>query len=248
MSEPYLTLPPTQDELPYDDGVPMETYRHNQQMHLLIETLKPWLDDRYPGGSFVGGNMFVYYSLSQVRNQDFKGPDVFVALDVDRERDRKSWVVWEEGKSPDLIIELLSPSTASYDKTVKKRIYQDQLRVDEYYWYDPYNPVDLAGFKRVNGIFQPLEPDAEGHLPSPRLGLLLVRWSGVYLGTEAIWLRWATPEAQLLLTEREQREQVQTRAEQVQEQLDSERQRAEAAEAELARLKQLLEDKHAGNS
>lgn len=32
----------------------------------------------------------------------------------------KSWVVWQEGKAPDLVIELLSDSTASYDKNQKK--------------------------------------------------------------------------------------------------------------------------------
>lgn len=240
MSEPYLTLPPTQDELPYDDGEPMETLRHRQQMNLLIDPLYPWLRDHYPGGSFVNGNMFVYYSLAQVRNQDFKGPDVFVALDVERGRDRKSWVVWEEGKAPDLVIELLSPTTAEYDKTIKKRIYQDQLKIDEYYWYDPYNPEDLAGFKRIDGVFRPLEPDAEGRLLSPRLGLLLIRWPGVFQEVDATWLRWATPAGTLLPTEHERWLQAQAQAEQA-------RQRAETAEAELARLRKLLDDKHAGN-
>jgi len=49
-------------------------------------------------------------------------------------------VVWEEGKAPDVIIELLSESTATQDKTVKKEIYQNQMRFPEYFWYDPFNP------------------------------------------------------------------------------------------------------------
>jgi len=89
--------------------------------------------------------MFVYYSLEQARNQDFKGPDVFVVLVVPR-RERKSWVVWEEGKGPDVVIELLSNSTAEHDKTAKKQTYQNRLRVPEYFWFDPFNPEDLAGF------------------------------------------------------------------------------------------------------
>ena len=120
---PGILLPPTQDELPCDDGMPMETERHKLQMDLLIYPLKPWLD-RYPEGSYVGGNMFVYFSLEQVRKQDFRGPDVFVALDVPR-RERKSWVVWEEGKGPDVVIELLSEATAREDKGRKKLIYQN---------------------------------------------------------------------------------------------------------------------------
>lgn len=37
-----VVLPPTQDELPYDDEMPMESERHVLQMHLLMETLRLW--------------------------------------------------------------------------------------------------------------------------------------------------------------------------------------------------------------
>jgi Uma2 family endonuclease len=117
--------------LPSDDGIPMETQRHKMQMDLLIDSLYPWATQR-EGGS----NMFVYFSPNQVRNQDYRGPDVFVVLDVPV-RERKSWVVWEEGKGSDMVIELLLESTAEQDKTTKKLIYQNQLRVPEYVWYDP---------------------------------------------------------------------------------------------------------------
>jgi Uma2 family endonuclease len=75
-----VTLPPTQAELPYDDGIPMESQRHKVQMDLLIDTLLPWLAERSDG--YVGGNMFVYFSMEQVRNKDFRGPDFFAVLGV----------------------------------------------------------------------------------------------------------------------------------------------------------------------
>ncbi|NEO28266.1 MAG: Uma2 family endonuclease, partial [Kamptonema sp. SIO4C4] len=136
LSELNIPLPPTQEELPYDDGEPMETQRHQDQMTMLIYTLSPWIEQREDG--YTGGNMFVYFSLEQVRSQDFKGPDFFAVLGVPK-GERRSWVVWEEGKGPDVVIELLSSSTANVDKGEKKRIYQDQLRVPEYYWFDPFN-------------------------------------------------------------------------------------------------------------
>ena len=68
LTEPIgITLPPTQDELPCDDGEPMETARHRQQMFLLLETLQPWLDQRPDG--YAGGNMFLYFSLAQIRHR-----------------------------------------------------------------------------------------------------------------------------------------------------------------------------------
>jgi len=196
-----VALPPTQYELPSDDGIPMETQRHKMQMDLLIDTLWSWLAQRDDG--YVGGNMFVYFSMAQVRNQDFKGPDVFVVLGVPK-GERRSWVVWEEGKAPDIVIELLSESTANYDKTEKKRIYQDRVRVPEYYWYDPFNPDDLAGFTLNNGVYQTLPFDGEDRLISQRLGLALVRWYGSYKDVETVWLRWATLDGILLPNSQEE--------------------------------------------
>jgi Uma2 family endonuclease len=230
---PQLSLP-TQDDLPCDDGIPMETERHKKQMDLLIYPLESWLNQR----GYVGGNMFVYYSLKQVRYQDFKGPDVLVVLGVPRV-ERKSWVVWEEGKSPDIVIELLSESTASYDKGEKKQIYQDRLKISEYYWFDPFEPEDWAGFELKGGIYEPILPNERGYLLSQRLQLALVRWPGVYSGVETIWLRWATLSGEVLLTAQEISDQEAQRAEAEAQRAEAEAQRAEAeaqrAEAEAQR-------------
>ncbi|MGH8056933.1 MAG: hypothetical protein ACREOH_06795 [Candidatus Entotheonellia bacterium] len=45
---------PTEDELPCDDGEPMETARHRDQMLLLIESLRVHWADRH--NYYVGGN------------------------------------------------------------------------------------------------------------------------------------------------------------------------------------------------
>src|SRR2546428_1341003 len=119
----------TENDLPCDDGIPMETERHVLQMFLLIETLRAYWEDR--DDVYVGGNMFVYFSPNQVLTHDFRGPDVFVAQGV-KKRERKSWVVWQEGKPPDVVIELMSESTADFDKNEKKQVYQDKLKAPEY--------------------------------------------------------------------------------------------------------------------
>ncbi|BAY18223.1 hypothetical protein NIES21_40670 [Anabaenopsis circularis NIES-21] len=220
LATPDIQIPPTQAELPYDDGVPMESARHKTQMDLLIDALIPWLEQREDG--FVGGNMFVYYSLAQVRNKDFKGPDFFAVLGVPK-GERRSWVVWEEGKAPDVVIELLSDSTAPADKNEKKLIYQNQMRVPEYFWYDPFNPDDLAGFSNEKGVYQPITINRQNQLVSQSLGLALQLWQGNYKGIDAIWLRWASLAGELLPTPEEKERQ---RAE-------KERQRAEKAESQL---------------
>jgi hypothetical protein len=66
-----LVLSPTQDDLSCDDGEPMETCRYKLQMDLLVNPLIQWLVIEQQRG-FVSGNMFVYFSPNQVRNQDYK--------------------------------------------------------------------------------------------------------------------------------------------------------------------------------
>jgi len=202
MSDTALRLPtlPTEDDLPCDDGEPMETLRHRLQMELLIHGLTPWARAR--GDCFVGGNMFLYFSSEQLRGKDFRGPDVFAVLGVSP-RERKSWVVWDEEKAPDVIIELLSDSTAQTDKIEKKRIYQDRLRVAEYFWFDPWSPEDFAGFTLTDGRYRPLTPDAPGRIPSPLLNLSLRWWDGEYAGIETRWLRWADADGNILPTDTE---------------------------------------------
>lgn len=54
--------------------------------------------------------------------------------------------------APDLIIEILSPSTAYYDTKIKKRIYQDS-GVKEFWIVDPEDN-EVRGFENIDGKFQ----------------------------------------------------------------------------------------------
>jgi Uma2 family endonuclease len=205
-------VPPNADDLPYSDGMPMESARHVAQMYLLGLPLKLHWHERQD--AFVGMNMFVYFSADQRFNEAFRGPDVFVAMGV-RPGERLRWVVWEELKGPDLVIELLSESTRSVDMAEKKLVYQDFLRVPEYVWYDPFTG-ERAGWALRDGRYEAIEPDAADRLPSRVLGLTLVRWHGVYMDIEATWLRWATADGGILPTEQEIAAEAQEQAAQAQ--------------------------------
>lgn len=232
---PDFPWPPGEDDLPSSDGMPMETDRHVQQMNLLVETLKLAWTDR--DDAYVAGNMFVYFSPDQVRNEDFRGPDVFAVQGVTK-RERKSWVVWQEGKGPDIVIELLSESTAHVDKTRKKLIYQDKLRVPEYVWFDPFTG-ELAGFALRDGAYEPIDPDAMGRLHSRQLGLVLLHWQGTYNGIEAVWLRWALPDGIVLPTSAERAEEERRHAEEERRRADVAERRIAELEARIARLESL---------
>jgi Uma2 family endonuclease len=225
-----IELPPTEDELPCDDGMPMETQRHALQMQLLIDSLRLFWADRTD--AYVGGNMFIYFSLEQVRHQDFRGPDFFAVLGVPK-RERKSWVVWQEGKGPDVVIELLSESTAAQDKGEKKDIYQDRLRVPEYFWFDPFT-AEWAGFVLRNRGYEPLTEDSQGRLISQCLELALLRWDGVYQDVEARWLRWVTLEGTLLPTPQEVATETQQQAAEAEQHVAEAQQQAAEAQQQAA--------------
>lgn len=176
----------------YSDEPPLETYLHLQQMLLLIKCLDWWWRDR--NDFFSTGNLSIYYSPRQRKSEDFRGPDFFVVLGTER-KPRKSWLVWEEdGKYPNVIVEILSPKTAATDKDLKKQIYQDTFRTPDYFWFDP-NSLEFAGFHLVDGEYQPLEPNEQGWLWSQQLQL--------YLGIYQQQLRFFTAEEALVPTPEE---------------------------------------------
>ena len=176
----------------YSDEPPLETHLHLQQLLLLLKCLDWFWKDR--DDYFATGNLTIYYSPKQSKSEDFRGPDFFVVLGTER-RPRKSGVVWEEeGKYPNIIIELLSESTAKTDRGLKKQIYQDTFRTPDYFWFDP-NTLEFQGYHLLDGQYHELEPNEQGWLWSQQLEL--------YLGIQDQQLRFFTPEGQLVPTPEE---------------------------------------------
>ena len=209
-------------ELPSDDGLPLESNWHRIQISLLVENVRQhW---RGQTDFFAGGNMFLYYSMQQVRSRHYKGPDFFVVKNVDG-KNRPVWIVWEENsRFPNVIVELLSPTTADADLGSKKDLYEQTFKTPEYFCCDP-DTRRLQGWRLGQHLtYESLKPNERGSLFSEQLDAWLGLWEGVYQGVQATWLRLFGPDGQLVPTGEE-----------------AERQRADAAEAEAARLREELE-------
>ena len=233
---------PGQDELPCEDGEPMETGFHDAQDALLKDTLIDAWSERKD--FFVAGNMFVYFSERQIRSNDFRGPDVFVVLDVEG-KGRKSWVAWEEGgRLPDVVIEVTSDSTSHVDYGVKKQIYSQVWRTPAYFIFDP-DTEKLEGYRLDSDKRQYLriEPDARGDLEVGALGLKLGLRETSYRQYTQRFVRWLTPDGVPLPTPQERAEAERARAEAERARAEAERARAEAerarADALEARLRAL---------
>ncbi|HEY9881179.1 MAG TPA: Uma2 family endonuclease [Leptolyngbyaceae cyanobacterium] len=202
----------------YSDEPPLETDLHRDQIDLLLRLLRWLWQDRQD--FYASGNLTVYYSPRQRKSEYFRGPDFFVVLGTEN-RPRKSWVVWEEeGRYPNVIVELLSESTADTDRGLKKQIYQDIFRTPDYFWFDP-NSLEFAGFHLVDGAYQALVPNDQGWLWSQQLQLFL----GVYESQ----LRFFTADGQLVPTPEEAAVVERQRA-------DAEQKRSERLAAKLREL------------
>lgn len=174
------------------DEPPMETELHLRQLMLLIQSLELLWKDRQDFYAF--GNLTIYYSPNQRKSEYFRGPDFFVVLGVAR-KPRKSWVVWEEeGKYPQVIIEILSDSTAETDRGLKKEIYQETFRTPNYFWFD-LTSLEFKGFQLMAGKYEEIAANEQGWLWSQQLEL--------FLGVHDSQLRFFTPEGKLVPTPEE---------------------------------------------
>ena len=204
MSFPATLAPPklpTQEDLPYADDVPTDSWDADLQVDLLVSIL--YLT-RHGRESCIGASQFVYYEDPPPYDVPPRklSPDLFVVLHATPEL-RRSWLRWQEGgRLPAFVLELLSESTEARDFGEKRRIYDQEWGVQDYVLYDPMD-TRLEVFHRVAGRLTPLRPDAEGRYWLASLGLYLVRWTGTYRGFDREWVRFADAAGVLLPTPEE---------------------------------------------
>src|SRR5439155_8814108 len=161
---------------------------------------------------YVSGNLLLYYVPGNKRKH--VAPDVFVVRGVSKQK-RLYYLLWEEGKSPEAIVEITSKSTRKEDLDIKFKLYRDVLKVQEYFLFDPFaeylNPP-LRGYRLTDGDYVPIEPVTD-RLPSEVLGLHLER--------ERTMLRLYDPAtAQWLPTLEEARDQLATENERLRREIE----------------------------
>lgn len=159
-------------DYPTSDGKPMaETDYHYKALRDAREAL-----DLYFASDpqvYVTGNLLLFYEPGNKRRH--VSPDVMVVKGVSK-GERLNYIVWEEGKGPDVVIELTSSSTRREDRKKKFQLYQDVLKVQEYFLCDPlfdYLRPPLQGYRLDEGKYVRIEPVSGRRLPSEVLGLHL---------------------------------------------------------------------------
>ncbi len=214
-----------------EDDTPVDNIFSEKQQRLLTEPLyTSWQGQADETGErrrfFAAANVGVFRTLRTPAIV----PDVFLSLDVEMAEDwydksHRSYFIWEFGKAPDVVIEIVSNREGN-ELGSKLHDYA-QIAVPYYVVYDPLRQLgdqvlriyELHGGQYVSRV--------DRHFSLVGLGVTL--WDGAYEGKHAVWLRWLDAEGELLPTgaERAQREAERAQSE------------AERAQREMARAEKL---------
>ena len=142
---------------PSSDGQPMaETQIHGECMMYVTYALRRYFPKRGREDVYVGSNNFLYYERGNPRA--VVAPDVYVVLGAPASPPRDTYMLWNEPKGPDFVLEVTSASTRHNDERRKRDVYA-ALGVREYFLYDPraeYLAPPLQGFRLHGGAYRPL--------------------------------------------------------------------------------------------
>ena len=163
---------PVEIEYPSSDGAPVaESYFQLIPLFYAFDALRRHYADR--DDVFVAADLLIYYRR---RTKKSVAPDVFVVFGAEN-RPRHSYLLWQEPKEPDFVLEVTSARTKDRDQGPKREIYR-RLGVREYWQYDPtgdYLDPPLQGLELIGGRYErlPAEELADGtlRLESKVLGL-----------------------------------------------------------------------------
>lgn len=172
------SIPPATVHYPCSDGQPMaESDIHARCMMYLAAALRRHFARLAREDVYVSSNSFLYYERGNPRA--VVAPDVYVVFGAPAHL-RDSYLLWNEPKAPDFVLEATSASTRKDDVGRKREVYA-ALGVTEYFLYDPrgeYLTPPLKGYTLEGGRYRPLPamavlPDRGVAVPSEVLGLEL---------------------------------------------------------------------------
>ncbi len=210
-----------------EDDTPVDNIFSERQQHLLPDVLHTsWPE----GKPFVAlSNVGLFTSITEQAIV----PDFMLSLGVEprpvspRKAD-KSYMTWIYGKSPDLVVEIISNRKGG--ELSRKKLSYAKAGITYYVVFDPFLILGKPNRKRELRIFvlsdgRYIEATSAHWLPAVGLGLTL--WEGVVGDISARWLRFVDAEGRVLRSGQERAEEEHQRAEEERQRADEERQRAD---------------------
>ena len=194
-----------------EDDEPVDNIFSEKQQRLLTETLYSSWDGPGDGRKFfAAANIGVFYMVKAPALV----PDVLLSLDVEAHEDiwakeHRSYFLWEFGKPPDVVIEIVSNKIGG-ELTTKLEKYA-RMRVPYYVVFDPAHHISeqsLTIFSLSGYSYQEYNS-----LNLPEVSLRLKIWEGEYNGSVSTWLRWEDEAGNLIPTGKERADAEMNRSE-----------------------------------
>lgn len=190
---------PDISHLVLEDDTPVDNFQSEKQQRLLVD---PLYSSWSPGVPFiVAANVGIFGSVIE----EGIAPDVFLSLGVQMpedwsQRQNRSYLVWQFGKFPDVVIEVVSNRKGNEliskesGKLSKREAYA-RMGIGYYAVFDPLEQIQEA--EQMNGV--PLKVfvltgKRYVELAAPfwleEVGLGLTLWEGEFESVSGVWLRW----------------------------------------------------------
>ncbi|MBW4681217.1 MAG: Uma2 family endonuclease [Microcoleus vaginatus WJT46-NPBG5] len=217
-----------------EDNTPVDNFGSEKQQRLLTRVLySSWAVAEGSQKFLVAANVGVFPAIAQPPIV----PDVFLSLDVGVaenwwEKKNRSYFVWEFGKPPEVVIEIVSNREGN-ELGSKLRDYE-RMRVSYYVVFDPIQ--QLGG-----PVLQIYQLQGTRYLPMTdtwleQVGLGLTLWHGVFEDKEDTWLRWCDRNGNLIPTGTERADRAESQLRETESLLEQERRRAELLTERLRAL------------
>jgi len=200
MSETF-TIPsleaPDISQMILEDDEPLDSFINEKQQRLLTTVFYSGADTGINVPFIAAANVGLF---SHVRHSGIV-PDAFLSLNIAAgenwlARNVRSYLFWEFGKAPDVVIEVVSPTPGN--ELDSKLTDYARLGIPYYVVYDPLKKLGetLLRVFQLQGASYVAKNDA--FFPEVNLGLTL--WDGVFEKSNLTWLRWCYADGNLIPT------------------------------------------------
>jgi len=200
MSETF-TLPLQEDpdisQMILEDDEPLDSFINEKQQRLLTAVFYSGADPGINVPFIAAANV----GLFPKKGDSGIAPDAFLSLNITAgenwlARNVRSYLFWEFGKAPDVVIEVVSPTPGN--ELDSKLTDYARLEIPYYVVYDPLKKLGetlLRVFQLQGGSYVPKN---DAFFPEVNLGLTL--WTGSFEKSNLTWLRWCYADGNLILT------------------------------------------------
>jgi Uma2 family endonuclease len=208
-----------------EDDEPVDNILSEKQQRLLVDALyeswtPPPAEDAVESTPAQPRPFWAAANVGIFRSVHLQGiaPDVFISLDVTapadlRTTEQLSYFMWEHGKPPEVVLEIVS-NRKGKELESKRRDYA-QMGVIYYVVFDPLRALQRELGDEVLRVYEigfGKRYRRRNDYQLPEVGLSLTLWVGRFEDSDNQWLRWCDAQGNLLLTGHERAAQEAHRA------------------------------------